>query len=82
MRMHDLSTVLGLAPLSPQSAAMSTAWAQRGAGGSPSRVAQIGSRVATLRVEAQVLANGMELLADSLHTLPEARECAKQSRIA
>jgi hypothetical protein len=82
MRMHDLSTVLGLAPLSTQSAAMQTAWAACGDGGSPSRVAQIGLRVAALRVEAQVLADGMELLADSLHTLPEAREYAKQGRIA
>ncbi len=81
MRMHDLSTVLGLAPLLTQSAAMSTAWAPCD-GGLPSRVAQIAPRVAALRVEAQELADGMELLADSLHTLPEAREFAKQGRIA
>jgi len=54
------------------------AWAAGGgvgdAPGGLAHVAQLEPRVAALRIEAQVLADGMERLADSLHTLPAARE--------
>jgi len=78
MRMHDLSTVLGLPALSPQAPPSVPLWppppSRRGV--SDASMGGIAEQVQAVGAEAQVLAERMDALAELLQRSPAARSRA------